>query len=154
FRLKIVDGSKGTGQILGSAERLRPAGADDDSGRRSIFPILEQHLGDEVWRVILSDAGPVLALNYRIPGFKHRILENPLVQGIILPAAFRIVLERLIADPVADDEDEDDWRTLWLRFLKERLSIDDDPSEIRVEDREDWIDAAVQKFCHTHGFVE
>jgi hypothetical protein len=154
FRLKVVDSHSGTGRILGSAERLRPTDGDNQEGRRSIFPIKELFIGDEVWRVDMDDGGPVLVLNCRILGFKHRILENPLIQGIILPAAFRIVLEKLAADPTPHEDDDEDWRGLWLRYLKEHFSIDEELSELTTEERQEWVDAAVRSFCQAHGFVE
>ena len=155
FRLKIVDGDGGTGKILGSADRLRPAGNEDLEGRRSIFPIREGELGDEVWRVIVDDeGGPVLMLNYRIIGFKHRILETPLLKGIILPAAFRIVLETLAANPVPDEDDEEDWRSLWLRYLKEQFSIDEDVSSQTEDEKQKWVDNTVQTFCQKYGFID
>jgi hypothetical protein len=155
FRLKVIDGGGRTGKILGSAERLRPASNENVEGKRSIFPIREDELHDDIWRVTVDESGPWLWLNYRIPGFKHRILENPLLQGVMLPAAFRIVLEHLVNDPVPDDDDPNDWRGLWLRFLREAFAIDDDLSELATdeEERRAWIESAVQTFCAKHDFV-
>ena len=154
FRLKVVDPASGSGRILGSADRIRPASNDDNEARRSIFPISERPLGHEVWRVDVDEAGPSLVLNSRVPGFKHRILESPLMQGVILPAAFRIVLEHLVADPTPDDNDEDDWRTLWLRYLKEEFAIDEDLRSLSSEEAREWVDSTVRQFCQTHEFVE
>jgi len=154
FRLKVVDAQGGTGKVLGSAQRLRPAGNENQEGKRSIFPIREGELGEEVWRVNVDEGGPVLVLNYRIPGFKHRILENPLLQGIVLPAAFRIVLEKLAVDPVPEEDDDDDWRLLWLRYLKETFAIDDNVADLKDEELREWIDNAVRRFCESRGFIE
>jgi hypothetical protein len=154
FRVEVVEVTEGTGRILGSADRLRPRDGDSGEGRRSIFPIREQALGDEVWRVVFDEAGPVLVLNSRITGFKHRILENPFVQGIILPTAFRAVLDRLAADATPHDEDDEDWRELWLRYLKEQFAIDDDLSELTSDERSEWVDATVARFCQAHSFVD
>jgi hypothetical protein len=154
FRVKVVDADGANGKILGSADRIRPAGEEDLEGRRSIFPISEEDLGREVWRVDVDDDGPRLLLNFRIVGFKHRILENPLLRGIILPAAFRIVLENLAADPVPDDDEEDDWRLLWLRYLKESFGIDDDVALLDDEGRKKWIEETVRIFCEAHDFVD
>jgi hypothetical protein len=154
FRLKVVEASAANGKILGSADRIRPAGNDDAEGRRSIFPINECDLGAEVWRVDIDEAGPVLKLNYRIVGFKSRILENPLIQGIILPAAFRIVLERLADGETADEDDESDWRNEWLRYLKERFGIDDDLPTLKEDERAEWVADTIRQFCDAHGFVE
>jgi hypothetical protein len=153
FRLKVIDGT-GSGKILGSAERIRPTGNDNEEGKRSIFPIRESDLGAETWRVEIDESGPWLLLNYKIPSFKHRILENSLLRGIILPAAFRTVLERLVDDFSADDGDEDDWRTLWLRYLKETFGIDEDLSELTEDnDKQDWVSQAVRRFCEAHNFI-
>jgi len=155
FRLKVVEGSTGTGKILGSAERIRPTGNDNEDGRRSIFPIKESDLGAEVWRVTFGDDGPWLVLNYRVPSFKHRILENPLLAGVILPAAFRVVLEHLVEDCIPDDEDDEDWRVLWLRYLRETFGIDDDLAGVKEEsDKKDWVDSTVRSFCEAHDFID
>jgi hypothetical protein len=154
FRLKVVEDT-GTGKILGAADRIRPTGNENEEGKRSIFPINETDLGVEVWRVSIDDAGPSLLLNYRIPSFKHRILENPMLRGVILPAAFRIVLERLVVDHAFDEGDDEDWRALWLRYLREAFGIDDDLDELTSEiDRQDWIRNVVSRFCEAHDFVE
>lgn len=153
FRLKVVEAGGG-GKLLGSADRIRPAGNDNEEGKRSIFPIRESDLGDEVWRVEIDDSGPWLLLNYRVPGFKHRLLENPFLRGTMLPAALRVVLERLVFDHTPDDDDEEDWRGMWLRYLRESFGIDDELSEIADEDRASWVDATTRKFCEAHGFVQ
>ena len=44
-------------------------------------------------------------LNSKIPALMHRIDDNPLVAGALLPAAFRIVLLHIISDPSEDDEE-------------------------------------------------
>ena len=154
FRLKIIDGKAGSGRILGAANRIRPGGDEDVEGRRSLFPIKERDLGPEVWRVEIDEAGPVLALNYLVPSFKHRILESDLLKGMILPAAFRIVLEHIAADPGVDEDDSEDWRGLWLRYLRETFGIDDDVAELDPEEREVWVHDAVKSFCESHGLVD
>jgi hypothetical protein len=154
FRLKVIEGGTGTGKILGAADRIRPTGNENEEGKRSIFPINETDLGVEVWRVSIDDAGPSLLLNYRIPSFKRRILENPMLRGAILPAALRIVLERLVVDHAFDEGDDEDWRALWLRYLRESFGIDDDLDEMQVDERQDWINTVVRKFCEVHDFVE
>lgn len=154
FRLKVIDTARADGKLLGSAERIRPAGNEDAEGRRSIFPINECELGPEVWRVDIDEAGPILKLNYRIVGFKNRILENPLLRSLILPAAFRIVLEKLADGTAPEDDDDTDWRSDWLSYLKEKFSIDDDIATMKEDERSEWVADTVRKFCDAHGFVE
>jgi hypothetical protein len=154
FRLKVVDSDGVSGKLIGSAESLRPGSRDEDTGRRSIFPIIEGDLGDEVWRVKIDDTtGPVLLLNFRIPGFKHKILENPLLQGILLPAAFRIVLEYLAKNPDFDEDADESWKVMWLKYIKEQFGIDDELSELEVDDLREWVDGTVASFCQWRGFI-
>lgn len=155
FRLQVVDLESENGKILGAAERLRPRSSDDPRGKRSLLPIRETDLEDLVWKLqVDDDAGPELLLNYRIPGFKQRLLESTLIQGIILPAALRIILEKLASDRTPDDDEADDWKALWGQFVVTRLKVADDPSEMISEDKEAWVEHCVQVFCGSKGLVE
>lgn len=153
FRLKIVDREDQPGLLLGSADRIRPDGDNSPDRRRSLFPIERKELHSEVWKVEFDDAGPVLVLNYNIPGLTARIQKDPLVNGLLLPAALRVVLDRLSRDPGEDDQDEV-WKTQWYKFLREDLSYPDEvPAGVEDEERESWVDGAVRAFCKNNEFV-
>jgi len=156
FRIKVVDTDQHPGRLIASAERVRPRSEDEDKGRRSIFPIRECDLGHEVWRTdIDQDGGPVLKLNFRIPGFKQAILDNAMLRGLLLPAALRPVLEEIARNPSFDEDDETDWKRDWISFCKDQL--DSDPEDIDRTDEEgaeNWIRNAAQTFCQDNGFVD
>ncbi len=153
FRLKIVDQDGHAGRLLGSAERIRPDGEESPDRRRSLFPIELRELYSEVWKVEIDDAGPVLVLNYNIPGLTARIQKDPLINGILLPAALRIVLQELAAE-AAQDEETEAWKTQWFKFLREDLSYPDDPADIdNPEDRASWVDEGVRAFCKANSFI-
>jgi hypothetical protein len=156
FRVKIVDCEAHQGKILASADRVRPSIEGEHIGRRSIFPVEYRDLGQEVWRVVIDDdAGPSLLLNSRIPTLMHRLHENPLVAGAILPAAFRIVLLHIASNPSEDDEDGVGWKADWKRFCSEGLNVDDEPDELEDDDaRDQWVADAVRRYCETRTFVE
>ncbi|MCO6051516.1 hypothetical protein NGM99_17160 [Mesorhizobium sp. RP14(2022)] len=150
FRVKIID-SKVQGRLIASAERIQPRSDDDEEGRRSLFPIIERDLGSLSWKVdIEGDAAPALVLNSAVPGFKFRILENPLLQGVLLPAALRIVLEKIAQDPASE---EGDWKEQWLEYCRHDLGNEDDPSELSAEDREIWVFELVERFCESKDFI-
>lgn len=154
FRVKVVDREDRLGKILASAERIRPRSDADDKGRRSIFPVRHDDLGPEIWQVdIDDDAGPVLLLNNRVPNLLHRIYDNPLIGGILLPAAFRAVLEHLVDNSAEDEEEGTGWKADWFTYCKEKLGLADDPSELDPEGRAEWIADAVRGFCTNIGFV-
>ncbi|PSH56316.1 hypothetical protein [Phyllobacterium sophorae] len=154
FRLKLVSGDDNSGRIVGAADRLRPASDENEDGRKSLFPIDLRDLGPEVWKLDIGDAGPRLLLNYSIPGFIDRVRTDPLVQGLLLPAALRGVLTELARDAAIEDDDEVTWKADWLQFCREELRLAEEPSDLTTdEDRENWIADAVQRFCKTGEFV-
>jgi hypothetical protein len=156
FRIKIVDRELHQGKILASADRLRPAIEGEHEGRRSIFPVEYRNLGQEVWQVeIDDDVGPTLFLNSKMPALVHRLHENPLLAGAVLPAAFRAVLVHLVHNLSEDDEDGAVWKTDWKRFCGEGLGVEDDPEDLEDEEaREAWVADAVRRYCEAKAFVE
>jgi hypothetical protein len=155
FRIKVVDCEVQKGKILASADRVRPSVEGEHIGRKSIFPVEYRDLGQEVWQVdIDDDAGPFLLLNSKIPALMHRLQENPLVAGALLPAAFRIVLRHIAYSPSEDDEDGVGWKADWRRFCSEGLGVDDDPEDLDDDERDEWVDDVVRRYCETRAFVE
>ena len=156
FRIKIVDREIQQGKIFASADRVRPSIEGEHIGRKSFFPVEYRDLGQEVWRVdIDDDAGPFLLLNSKIPALMHRIQENPLVAGALLPAAFRIVLQHIAYNPSEDDEDGAGWKTDWKRFCSEGLRVEDDPEDLEDDDARDlWVADVVRRYCETRTFAE
>lgn len=114
-------------------------------------------MGQEVWRVdINDDAGPILLLSSRIPALIHRIHENPLVAGALLPAAFRIVLRFLVEHPSEEEDEGSSWKSDWKRFCIEGLGIETDLDDLGDDDDEidTWIEDVVRRYCETRSFVE
>lgn len=155
FRVKVTDTTQIPGLLLGSAERIQPRSDESDEGRRSIFPVRETDIGHLVWRVSVdSETSPVLELNNRIPGLKQKILEDPLLQGTILPEALRRVAVELASDPSADYEDETDWKAEWFSYIRDELEVAEDPSELTTSgDKFEWVEDVVRRFCEGAGFV-
>lgn len=155
FRIKVVSPHV-TGLILASAERI-VVGLDgqqpgDGDGRRPIFNLIEKHeLNEELWNVEIQDETlPQLWLNNQVPKFKELLVNDPFVQGTILPMALRMVLKELIKDFGGDGGD--DWKSLWTRYVREELQMED--PETDSDDPTSWIDDAVRKFCIKHKFID
>ncbi len=156
FRVKVVDHDNEQGKILGSAERIQPKSNEDTDGRRRLFPILFRDLVDEVWKVEVNPGDrPVLVINTRMPGFSHKLQQNPLLQGLLLPAAFRIVLEKLMSDPDGgEDDDAPGWKEEWLQFCETALGMSPDILQLEEDDKADWVEECVRKFCNQQGFIK
>jgi hypothetical protein len=156
FRVKVVDLETMTGKLLGAAPRIQPRSKDDDEqGRRSLLPIRYDDLGSEIWRVAGDDdEAPTLVLNMRASGLETKILYDPMVRGLVMPAAFRVVLERLAVSSSPADEDEDDWKRDWARFVEEDLQVDGSPWEGDKDEKEKWINEAVAVFASRAQFLD
>ncbi|MFL6857344.1 MAG: hypothetical protein ACJ8EB_05485 [Allosphingosinicella sp.] len=153
FRLKVVDHEENPGRLLGTADRLRPDTDDAPDSRNSLFPIELKELHSEIWKVDMSE-GPTLLLNYNIPNLTSLIQKNPLVQGLMLPAALRVVLESIVQDPSFEEDEEEAWKARWLRFCREELNLGDDPSDCEDDDaRRAWVDEGVRSFCRSYSFI-
>ena len=96
---------------------------------------------------------PALQLNLRIPNLEAQIQENPLLRGAIMPAAFRIVLTKLVSLLPVDEDDESDWKNEWLRFCIEQLGIEDEPPS-DGEERAMWVQNAVRTFAERAHFLD
>jgi hypothetical protein len=154
FRVRVIDSEANPGKILGAAERIQPTSEDDEDGRKSLFPILFRDLGAEVWKVQIEYGDrPKLVLNKEIPGIRHRLHQSHLLQGFLLPAALRIVLQELVRDPEDDDDDEPGWKAEWLQFCASTLGMME-PGELKGEQKAEWVDDAVRKFCEAYQFMD
>jgi hypothetical protein len=149
FRLLVI--ASESGQILGSAEGLRPARRGESPDRQPLLTLRETNLGHEVWRIdVDSRVGPVLSVNNTIPGLAAQIRNVPLLQGLVLPHAFRIILQELTAE--GEEEGDDLWGDAWRKFLRE-LGIPTEPEEKDPDSVEDWVQSAVTAFCELKDFV-
>lgn len=155
FRVKIVDEHEGVGLLLASVDELKAENDKPDRTQiRAIFPLVLTDLGSLVWRVYVSrEDRPVLQINNRIPGLREELLSNPLLQGAILPAALRQVLDALLR---SDEYEEMGWVTDWRRFISE-LGAEDLPEadeDVDSSTLDKIIDSAVAIFAEKKAFVQ
>lgn len=159
FRVKVVENGVERGRILGSAEKIQPLSEDENKDRRSLFPVLYRSIGEQIWKVEINPGDrPKLILNSDIPGIAYKLKNDAFLHGMLFPAAFRIVIEALAASLNDDDGDDDDeqptWQSEWMKFCNEGLSITDTPSATDAEERQQWIEYAVERFCAEYGLMK
>jgi len=97
-----------------------------------------------------------LILNRDVPGLQHRLENDAFMKGMLFPAAFRIVLETLVAahdDEGDDEEDIPPWQSEWLKFCQETLGIASAPPT-DAEEQDKWVEEAVDRFSSEYGFVK
>jgi hypothetical protein len=149
FRLLVT--APETGQILGSAEGLRPAKSGESPDRQPLLILRETNLGAELWRIDVDPrVGPVLSVNNTVPGLAAQIRSIPLLQGLVLPHAFRMILQELSAE--GEEEGDDLWGDDWRKFLRE-LGLSTEPEDDDPDSVYDWVQSAVAAFCELKDFV-
>jgi len=152
FRVLIV-AADGSGRILAAADGLRPSTPGNGADRQPLLPMRETDIGNELWKIEVDyRTGPVLLVNNRVSGLAAQIRAAPLLQGLILPHAFRAVLQNL--NPTGESDDDDLWGDNWRRFLAELgLAIEaDDPND--QDSVEEWVESAVRAFSDLKKFAE
>jgi hypothetical protein len=158
FTLKVVDRSERYGRILGLAENVRPTGGKRD-GRRleGILPIEVVQLGQQIWRLEFREHHVFLLLNGDVPDIATRVRSDPALYALIFPEVLRHVLGRALAEGGdLEDEHDDRWPAVWLRFAR-GLHVDGDRPPVGQERRdewEDWIEDVVQAFCERHAIKD
>lgn len=156
FRVKVT-GRTGDaeGRLLAAADAIRPRlpNEQDDHVQPLIQHVPADDIGDELWRVDFSGQLPLLKINSRVPGGVEQFLLDPTHRASITPAVMRLVLMRilLVECDRGDDEDDQDWRVLWLRFASS-LCLDAAPEDnAEVAELDEWIDRAVEAFAAKAG---
>src|SRR5581483_8345265 len=152
FRVLVI-AADGTGRILAAADGLRPSTPGDGADRQALLPMRETDIGNELWKIEVDyRTGPVLLVNNRIPGLAPQIRTTPLLQGLILPHAFRAILQNL--NPSGESDDDDLWGDNWRRFLTELgvATEAEDPDD--PDSTDEWIETAVKAFADLKEFAE
>ncbi len=149
FRLLIIEPQ--SGRILGSAEGLRPARSGESPDRQPLLPLRETNLRGELWRIeVDARTGPVLCVNNTIPALAAQIRSVPLLQGLVLPHAFRMILWEL--SPTGEEEGDDLWGDDWRKFLRQ-IGVPSEPEDDDPDSIEEWVDLGVRSFCELKDFV-
>jgi hypothetical protein len=155
FRVKIVDNSEKIGRLVASAERLTPKDDDAEEQRASlmIFKSVPE-MGNLTWKISFNEAHkPVLCINNRIPEAKHQLMNNPVFQSLVLPAAFREVLLYILWNGEEEPE-EGTWHSQWIDFAN-RLGQEECPITEKDPDLlMGWVDDVVRAFSESHHFCD
>lgn len=157
FRIKVVDESGEIGKLLASAVEVRPAGqeGEEEQGTRSFFPLVLKDLGQAVWKVeITRTERPRLVLNNQIPGLREQLLNDPLLQGAILPWAMQTVLQAMLE---SDEFSDAEWVADWKSFVETLCGPNVFPSDDGEPDQDEVqviISNAVSAFVDMKRFGE
>lgn len=149
LRFRVLMHEEGHPKLIASIENLRPR---DDSQSESLLPMEPADLGERLWRLVISEDGPVLQFNSLVfPSAAGA--ENYIPFGaMVLPEALRQVMQRIAEQPGCLEDEDDPWST-WANWLDgigaERPPADDENDEIK----DAWCNRVVDRFCSRFGFA-
>jgi len=155
FRVKVTDAEEK--KLLGLADKIRPLLPDEesDSNRSPLLPVKSTHLKGMPWHIDYSDERPILEIDKSL-GNKNAVFREPLLRSLILPAAYREVLIRIVTiEKNYDPDDPDVWQTQWLRFSR-ILGAGKCPDikENGMLEADDWMDDCIARLCRRHKLLD
>jgi hypothetical protein len=155
FNLYVVDSA--TAQKLGVAEAIRIKSQDGKfGGSNSLLPVDgTKELSGILWRVDFDIPGaegasdaPVLRIDKHASlNSASEFLNNPVHSALILPAAMRLILAKILleCDAFEYDSTSTSWRHAWVRFAITQTG-DALPEAEHSADLPEWIDQACAAF--------
>ena len=143
FTVKIIASD---GRILASSGDIRPD--DRRAGEReALLQVRSQPLGELPWTVDFgADGQTYLIVNSRIPAAETWIESDPVASALVLPAALRTILARLLAD---DAFREGDWGRAWADWAA-TMSPAEMPGSEDGDDHDAWVEQTVAAFADHH----
>jgi hypothetical protein len=160
FRVRVVDLTGEHGRLLAEVDGVTPRQPDSvPANRRCLLYVNFKDLGEEVWRLEFDNPMPVLEVNDRIENIRDIVLTDRKFRSLVYPAAVREILQRILIIEEHDAADDDgEWASLWLRFVRRFHTVDpprlDPDSNAARQARLEWIDEAVHAFCQFVGARE
>jgi hypothetical protein len=152
FRVKVVSPDGEAGKLLAVADQLKPI-VEGEEPQNSLLSVAPADLGQQLWRLDLSDDYPQLLVNIAVGDWRN-FAAMPFFSALVLPEALRQVIEWVVQEP-SDLDEEDTPRALWVGFLTEALGHDPRGANLSgSEDKETFIGDAVRQFCAQHRFLD
>lgn len=168
FRLKVITkktSETDAGLLLGLADNLRLTGVAgpvkgeeerETTQLRDLLPVVFSDLGEVPWRLEFNEDGVRLFLNNKL--FNQDKVNDPLYRALLLPCALQTILTKiLIIDSFQYNQNEEnsDWQAHWIDFVSEKWMGGTAPmAGGKTDDREEWIENAVERFCKMYKFVQ
>lgn len=151
FRILVVDETGKHALLLGEGT-FRIAGDNpDDQDKRSLVSVIARDLGSLPWKVEFDeDQRPSLLVNRKIPNPIEKMRSDPVFQALVLPAAMKEILRRVIFSDETDTDSE-----VYRQWLAFSLTLtDQEPDDLDGDARENWIYEAVSEFCDRFDLVD
>jgi len=138
-------------RFIASAENIRPR---DESQGESLLPMEPADLGERLWRLRITNQGPVLQFNSRVFPNAAGAEGNAAFRSLVLPEALSHVLRHIANNPDCISDEANPFY-VWKRWLDamgtEALpDSDEDENDAQIEA---WCEDVVDRFCAQHQFA-
>ena len=146
-------------RILALANQVKPRWERAQApGASELLYLLEEDLGQEVWRLDLpvGDDVPVLKVNSNIDGISRTVRLDPAFRSLVFPEVVRSILTKALLIEETEPADEGGYWYGWLGFVSQFYSTEcpgpsdfDSNDDNRLKTLQEWIDGAVRAFTQT-----
>ena len=155
FAVKVTGVSgEAKGMLLADRDGIPPTTSGSDASRETILPTCSADIGQELWRLDFQASGVTLLINTRIQDWKS-FASSAEFKAIAYPSIVRQVLGRvLIVEDWDDAEDDDDWRSKWLKFAGASSGLEvPDFAPHDISGRWEWIEDVTAAFSSRSLFA-
>ena len=117
FRVMVL-APDDSGRIYAMCDRITPSRGE--AGARSLLWLDEVHdLGQEVWRLDIGDANPILHVNKAIGNISTDARHSGMFRSLVIPEVLRNILRQALIEEGADPDGEaGEWED-WMEFLQQ-----------------------------------
>ena len=150
FRVMVLSPDR-SGRIYAMCDRIRPTRGED--GVKSLLWLDEvDNLEEQVWRLDIGDANPVVQVNRGIANISNDARSNGVFRALVIPEVLRNILKQALIEDNADPDGETgDWED-WMEFLGQ-LEVGPIPKSGAdghrdAEETGEWIDKWVNAFVN------
>ncbi len=148
LRFRLLLKQKGASKLAAAAENLRPR---NDEQAESLLPMEAVDLGERLWRVDISEGGPILLFNSKVfPSAAGAENYLPFV-AMVLPEALRSVMMYISRQPDCLEDDSGNW-AVWSGWLS-AMGAEPPPDDVDDVVRDEWCEAFVDRFCDRFSFA-
>jgi hypothetical protein len=155
FRLKVVDGDKYKGRILGESDNLHAVNAEAANGtEEALLPVEPSHeLGSEVFRLDFSSDEAHLLVNADLVDWRA-VVRDPVFVCLVYPNILRQVLFHIVhVEGYRYYDEPTDWKSQWLVYTRDLLKARPAPENDELDDVSMWVDDCVSAFCAKHRIL-
>lgn len=153
FTVRVV--SRDASRLLAEAKNVRAP--EEEAQQDELLQVKVHELGQEPWRLAWEEGlGPFIQVNKSILMPDSFLTRDAYLQGVVVPSAFRQVLQRLARD---QDMRTQAWAKPWLRFAADysqtELPTEDEdgqaPDWIEVDA---WVNGTLSNYCDKFKFTD